>query len=515
MKFNLDDYLSSSDSEEIVTFDSSSDKESLVEHKIENEEDKNEEDYKLDPTVESQIAKLIHETDKLPYSMNELSPLTINRVEIMNHKQTPLASTYFTNDDNKSTNNDTKIINSLSVLLSTKLQIISKDNNKQIEFIREEKRRTEEERLRKLERAKQEKLKREAEARRKAEAEAKAKEEARLKAEKLSKEQAAKLAQEEAARTKKELLAKQKKEASAKYITNFDNIEKTFWHYKQRIQTIKDEIVLPIKNAKKPIKSPIMTQKRKINPKFGQLTHSWKQLQLIENELIVLINQTREHSDIAYQWILNFVAKAIVHQSESEISVKPENSLPLARLTTFLLNQYPELSDFLISRFVKKCPFVIGFTCSIDTEQGRNNMGWKRNSEQIWETDTTYDERMNGMITLYSVITRLNEVKLPNEIDNKIWNINAGWTFVARMANLPINLLTNTHFVILGSWWDASALQFLQTYGNQGRKLLEIIANDMTVSVSDKRFVGAARLRILMEEWQDTGIIKSFPEMNP
>lgn len=228
---------------------------------------------------------------------------------------------------------------------------------------------------------------------------------------------------------------------------------------------------------------------------------------------MTLINQTRDHSDIAYQWILNFVSKAIVHQSESEIGVKPENSIPLARLTVFLLNQYPELSDYLMSRFVKKCPFVIGYTCSIDTEQGRNNMGWKRNSEGTWESDTTYDERMNGMLTLYIAITRLNEVKLVDPEQNELWNIEACWRFVARMANLPIKLLTNTHFIILGGWWDASALQFLQYYGNQGIKLLKLIAIDMTNAVSDKKFVGAARLRILMEEWQDTGIIKSFPEM--
>lgn len=512
MRFNIQDYLSLSDSEEIVTLSSTG---SLAEdHLLGLTTDLDESDVELDPKSQAQISRLINSVDKLPYSINEMGPLAINRVKIPSPKQITISATTKSNTiQNKNYDEEVKLINSLSSLLESKLKLISKDNTRQIESIIEEKRRLEEERLKELEIQKQEKLRLEAEAKRKLEEAKKAEEEAQRQAEKLKLEKATKLAQEEAIKQKQNLIEKQRKETSAKYITNFESIEKIFWRYKQKIQTIKDEIVLPIKNAKKPVKSPIMAQKRKINPKFGQLTHSWKQLQLIESELVTLINQAREHSNIAFEWILNFVSKAIVHQSEFEIGVKPENSIPLARLTIFLLNQYPELSDYLMSRFVKKCPFVIGYTCSIDTEQGRNNMGWKRSSEGTWESDTTYDERMNGMLTLYIAITRLNEVKLVDSEQNKLWSIEACWTFVARMANLPINLLTNTHFIILGGWWDVAALQFIQYYGNQGIKLLQLIANEMTNAVSEKKFVGAARLRILMEEWQDTGIIKSFPEM--
>lgn len=511
MKFNLDDYLSSdSDSEESLSLSTSLEK-------TPSHESTKDLSLTLEPEVSKLIEQLNIDSDKLPYGINELGPLSIRHVVT----EPAVTEEYLSEDDEAySFTQNKQTLDLVNDTLQQRLKTISSRLKQRADSIRKEKARIAEAKRLEQERIKQEELKRkQAEEKAKREAEKKLLEEQRARETEAKKQaEAVKLKKEQEAKrqAEKEKLAKEQeaqKKQSAKYYTNWDSIEKTFWHYKQRIQSIKDEIVLPVKNAKKPIKSPIMTQKRKINPKFGQLTHSFQQLQLIQNELVVLINQARDASPIAFQWILNFVAKAIVHQSESEISVKPENALPLARLAIFLLNTYPELSDYLMSRLVKKCPFVIGFSCKIDTEQGRNNMGWKRNSEKVWETDTTYDERMSGMMTLYAVITSLNEVTLQDPEQNKLWNMNASWTLVARIANMSGDLLTNTHFVVLGSWWDACSMRFVQMYGNQGMKLLQLIANDMTNVVSERKYVGAARLRILYEEWQTSGKLDCFPEM--
>ncbi|CCD25144.1 nucleoporin GLE1 NDAI_0E03270 [Naumovozyma dairenensis CBS 421] len=411
-------------------------------------------------------------------------------------------------------------------------------NLKQINTIKEEKRRIEEERLR-LERERR--AREEEEARRKAAEEEERKrrlqleEEERIRKQKEEEEAKRKAAQEEEARLKrieeeakrKEEENKQKKEAEAKAEaqlleeqerkkiqqnkTDFKSIEKTFWKYKERIAIIKKDIVEPMKNANKELRNIISRHKRKINPKFGQLTNSNQQLISIQTELIELINETKS-DQLAYQWILNFIAKAIVHQAETEVRVKPESAIPLGKLTLTLLVRFPELKTLLVARFVKKCPYVIGFTCEIDTEKGRENMGWKRNSEQKWEDDTSYDERMAGMTTLFFVITRL---PLSQDLITSFSHplpIIYSWQFLARMANTPIDLLTNTHFVVIGAWWDAAAAQFLQAYSNQSTKLLQLIARDLTDAVASKKFVGAARLRILLEEWE-MGQMKSFPEM--
>ena len=314
---------------------------------------------------------------------------------------------------------------------------------------------------------------------------------------------------------KKEHEAKllQQKDKLGKAVTNFDKISKMFWHYKDKIAQIKQDIVLPIKNADVNVRNLLSRHKRKINPKFGQLTNSNQQLFKIQNELTQLINDTKGDS-LAYHWILNFIAKAVVHQAETEVRVKPESALPLGKLTLYLLVQFPELQELFMARLVKKCPFVIGFTCEIDTEKGRQNMGWKRNNENKWEDNTSYDERMGGILSLFAIITRL---QLPQEFittTSHPFPIALSWHILARICNTPLNLITNTHFVILGSWWDAAAVQFLQAYGNQASKLLILIGEELTSRMAEKKYVGAARLRILLEAWQNNNM-ESFPEMSP
>ncbi|EJS44447.1 gle1p [Saccharomyces arboricola H-6] len=424
----------------------------------------------------------------------------------------------------KDQNTRASLLKAMEDSFQKKMQNLVLTNQKEVQYIRDNKRRLEEQRK-----------KEEEEERKRKEAKEKAKREQELlrqkkeEEERKRKEAEAKLAQEkeEAERKKlekqnerKKQLKKdqeakllQQKDKLGKAITNLDKISKKFWYYKDKIAQIKQDIVLPVKKADVNVRNLLSRHKRKINPKFGQLTNSNQQLFKIQNELTQLINDTRSDS-LAYQWTLNFIAKAVVHQAETEVRVKPESALPLGKLTLYLLLQFPELEELFMARLVKKCPFVIGFTCEITTEKGRQNMGWKRNNEDKWEEDTSYDERMGGILSLFATITRL---PLPQEFittKSHPLPIALSWHILARICNTPLDLLTNTHFVILGSWWDAAAVQFLQAYGNQASKLLFLIGEELTFRVADKKYVGAARLRILLEAWQNNSM-DSFPEMSP
>ncbi|CCH57972.1 hypothetical protein TBLA_0A01720 [Henningerozyma blattae CBS 6284] len=338
----------------------------------------------------------------------------------------------------------------------------------------------------------------------------KAEEEEALSKAKLAKEQEDKLKKEAAeASAKKE--QSNRTNTKGKFTTDFNSVEQVFKKYKDKINSIKTEIVQPVKKADVNTRNTLSRHKRKINPKFGQLTNSLQQLTNVQNELCSLIDQTKPH-ELSYLWILNFISKAIVHQAETEVRVKPESAVPLAKLTLYLLVRYPELKELLMARFVKKCPFVIGYTCNIDTEDGRLRMGWKRKSDNKWEEETSYDERLGGMTTLFSVITRLPLAPEFINTQEHPLPISYSWRMVARIANTNLKLITNSHFVVLGCWWDAAASQFIQAYSRQAQKLLFLIANDLTGALSQHKYVGAARLLILFEEWQ-RGAIKTFPDM--
>lgn len=44
--------------------------------------------------------------------------------------------------------------------------------------------------------------------------------------------------------------------------------------------------------VQRPFNNPMILEKKNINLNFSQLTISWKQLQLIKNKLVTLINRT-------------------------------------------------------------------------------------------------------------------------------------------------------------------------------------------------------------------------------
>ncbi|RCK54603.1 Nucleoporin GLE1 [Candida viswanathii] len=367
----------------------------------------------------------------------------------------------------------------------------------------ERKRREEEERKRKEDeerrRAEDERKRKEQEERdRKAEEERKRKE---------AEEEAKKQEELKAKREKEELEQKKKEEMSNLATTNASRIEKEFLKYKQDILDIKNNTVLKL-NENKDLKKSVNQHKRKINPKFGQLSNSISQLRRIGAEVVDLIKATKVDA-LVFNWTLNFVAKAIIDQAETEVIVRPNSALPLAHLAYTILHEFQEFAYYLDARFIKKCPYIIGYTCAIDSEEGRKRMGWKRTTDNKWEDDAKYDERMGGITTVWAVMTRLTDynLKLP------LYSMAASWTFLARIANLNQLLLSNVHFAILGNWWEACAAQFVAAYGKQSEKLMYVIVTALTDVVANRKLPSAARLRILGEDWVKTGRIESLKEM--
>lgn len=341
-------------------------------------------------------------------------------------------------------------------------------------------------------------------------------EEERKRQEKLRKERedaAAKLKAEEERKRKEDEQKRQEEERKkaeskrAHGVTNFRSVEAEFITYKTHIEEIKNTVVTPV-NSNAELKKAVGALKRKINPKFGQLTNSFAQLNIVATEVIALVASAKPN-EMAFKWILNFIAKAVVAQAETEVTVKPTAALPLARLADRLLDEIPEFEYFLTARFVKKCPFIIGYTCAIDSEEGRRRMGWKR-SQSKWEDEVKYEERVAGICSVWAVITRL---KPAAQQKHTRYSINAAWSFLARLLNTQAEVLSNVHFVIASNWWEACSEPFLSAFGRQAMKLLRLLVEGATVAVKGRKFPASTRLALLGEEWMQIGNMNQLKEM--
>lgn len=375
----------------------------------------------------------------------------------------------------------------------------------------EERIRQEQERIKREKEEQARKLKEEQEKlRKKQEEELKAKQ---LAEEKAKKEQEAAL---EAQRLKDEAEAKRIKEEEAKAAINSTVFHKeeciaTFVRYKGEIDRIKREIKEPM--AKDTVlKKQVNAHKRKMNPKFGQLTNSQTQLTRITQELHQLLLEGQQNTQV-YHWLLNFIAKCIVLQAQTEVSIKPKMAVPIAKLSLNLMLLHPELKEFLMARFVKKCPMVIGYICAIDTESGRSKMGWKRTSDGKYEDVTQYAERVSGIMILFVTITtlKLDQTYLgfSQEWTNP-WPLGYSWTLAARIMDSMPSLISEEHFTIMGGWWDACSGHISRAYGKQGAKLLTLVSTKWVML--GKQCASRERLKMLGEDWAK-GQNKELPAM--
>lgn len=367
----------------------------------------------------------------------------------------------------------------------------------------EERRQAELERKRQqeeLERQEEERRKKEAEeaARKQREADERAAEEKRVQAE---------AEKAEAQRKLKEKLRQAKEEAArrANGLTNMADVEKNVVKYKQDIEDIKKSVVAPM-STNAALKKNVGVVKRKLNVKFGQLSMSRRQLESVSRDAIELAKYTVK-DPLAYNWILNFIAKAIVAQAEAEVTVKPSAAVPLALLALNLLDGLDGLYYYLCARFAKKCSFILGYTCAIDTEEGRVRMGWKR-SDGKWESEVKYEERVGGICSVWAVMSRLsNSDKYP------FFSMASEWTFMARMLNTNKALLSNVHYVVFCNWWEAAAEQLVSKYGKQALKGLLLAVGGWSQLGKTKSFPAATRLIILGDDFRSTRSFNLLKDM--
>ncbi len=363
--------------------------------------------------------------------------------------------------------------------------------------IEEQKRKVAEEKKRKEEEEEAERKRKELEKKRKDEIEKKRRDE-------IEKKQ-----KEEENKKKKQEEEEKLKKASKVGFKNSREIEREFLKQKQKIQDIKININEKVKQQKE-LKKVTFNIKRMTNIKFGQLTTEKKQMDVEFNVIMKILSQI-QGNQLVYHWILNSMAKAIVAQAASEVMASPPKSLPLATFTTMLIVKHPELYEFLEARFVKRCPYVIGYCCSIDTEEGRYRMGWRKEKD-VWEDEAKYRDRMVGICTVWSVLTRIQSSGEFAQ-SQPPFPISKSWSFLARQLNLSVDLLTDVNFAVVLAWWDSTAKEFLTAYGKQAEKLLKSVCYDWTDTVSGKSFPYAISLRLIGDDWFTKRKMASFKPM--
>ncbi|MCJ1249380.1 hypothetical protein MMC30_006603 [Trapelia coarctata] len=173
-------------------------------------------------------------------------------------------------------------------------------------------------------------------------------------------------------------------------------------------------------------------------------------------------------------YLLNIFAKALVSQFVNEAGVSPKSADPVGTIGSliFATNDFCwngiSLIDILIAKYHVICPVLFGIYGDESTNEGKRRSGWIQD-DGAWITEQRHAERMTGLGAGFAAISLRNYSKSKLQNPYPYYNF---WTALARVANVPPNQTTATHFTVLKAMIENNEFRILDFFGNAGKMAL-------------------------------------------
>ncbi|KAE8215833.1 hypothetical protein CF327_g958 [Tilletia walkeri] len=305
-----------------------------------------------------------------------------------------------------------------------------------------------------------------------------------------------------------------------------------------RIKDMKNNI-LPQVSGNPDWRKQCFMAKRQITPKISQLTNSKSEIVRITLSIADVLNQAKGAHPEIYTWILNHLSKCLIRQAEQEVGARVSTAFPLARVVVWLiLSGHEELGEVLMARLVKKCCYVVAFWPQKEQTQTDAEYRKQLGRPSGDETTHSFNSRMSGIFALYCAILQTIPTAPPTPTGSTgslnlesmppCFRSDLLWTWQARAMTKPMtdHPLTPT---LLATLFEVAGRRAQAYYGKQMSKLwrlllVEGIRNRKAGYVH--KYVGpgadpgaedggakaaSARLQLLLEEWEKTGVAKANP----
>jgi nucleoporin GLE1 len=338
-------------------------------------------------------------------------------------------------------------------------------------------------------------------------------EKAKNEQEKLEKEKALKLKQENEIKIK-EQEEKIKKEAqknkapvndSLTSIKSSSAVEEAQL-YLNEIKKIKNEIRPAVKENKE-WKNQTLKLKLRINTRVIQISSTKESVNEISTDLNNILNQGKQISTEVYYWLMDFLAKAIMKQAENEIGINKVMAFPVAHVINNIVNNHEPFFKIFIGRLYKKCiylvPRYINKTKDKTDIEYLKEIGYKKSGKGM-ENESRYYNRIEGMVSLFSAI-----IQTPSTNENSKLNMASGWTWLARLLNMPPRKIT---LFVLITFLEIAGYEMLNVYGKQMNKILNFILNTYIPMAPKESVSFVTRLKLFIEKYKNDGNRLNIPE---
>ncbi|KAF7314635.1 hypothetical protein MKEN_00937200 [Mycena kentingensis (nom. inval.)] len=291
------------------------------------------------------------------------------------------------------------------------------------------------------------------------------------------------------------------------------------WKAARRILlSLKSDIMKPIKDEKAR-RSLWGEYRRKITPRIGQLTGD---AQAIKDILTFLDTQVMRpnppHPPMLYTGLCSSLAKAILLQAETEVTAEKKAAIPLAHLTSALLDTLPNFPDVLFAKLVQRCgPWAIPCTLPptdisgqpwADDDARAKALGYRRSVEDNVPREPVgeYMQRIAGCMRVYFAILRIPPKQNAAAQRHPMFQLTRVWMWFARLLGSERLLDSPVAAQLMYTGLDILGPFALQVWGHQWVKMLELMYIGVTVGFAGKKLIGgsapdgnAPRMRLKME----------------
>ncbi|KAJ7716807.1 GLE1-like protein-domain-containing protein [Mycena maculata] len=272
------------------------------------------------------------------------------------------------------------------------------------------------------------------------------------------------------------------------------------WASARQIRTVlKTNTMMPIK-SNKANKSAWGEQRRKINPKIGQLTNDPRAIREITDFIHdKIIMPQQRHPPMLYTGLLSSLGKIILLQAETEVTAEKKAAVPLAQVAFTLLDRLETFPDIFFAKLVQRCggwpiPCAVPKTDFdgrpwADEEERAKMMGYRRSVEQqgAREPIVEYMTRVAGDMRLYFHILRIPPQARPM---HPMFQFPRCWTWFARIMGDYALLETPVAAQLIYTALDVLGSHALEVWGQQWVKMLELVYQGATVGFAEGRFIG-------------------------
>lgn len=210
-----------------------------------------------------------------------------------------------------------------------------------------------------------------------------------------------------------------------------------------------------------------------------------------------------------FLYLINIFAKAVISQFINEAGARPETADPVGVCVAATLSDPAflwrgvSLIDILLAKLRIVCPVLFGYRGSEKTEQGRERLGWWKDSGR-WVPEQQHMDRMTGLGAGFAAISLRNFVL---STKTNPYPPREYWAAMARIVNTPAAEISNTQCVVLKAMVGGYEQKFIEFYGSAAIPALRVALVEFPARAPQKS-AAANSLEVLAQMLRrDTGLV--------